>query len=376
MEIQRITYTAVILFALISSFLFESTDAKRSLMDQLRQQNRRLKRRLKQASWRTDFETYFRQTIATVTEAVTADVTTEADLMRSAIVLHIATSTLLSLTGRHILEVIELLNALVFTAWNIALLLKSDRATEFMAKFFILRSKIDICEVPALSLILSSFSHIQYGHFAANMAALASFGPAALHKLGSVGLAHLYTAGALASAVNQCLWPVYAPQLGLFSEPDTSSVGASGAICAIIIFTCCAFKNAIQTVATPDWLRAFVKSPYVQVPLGVLGLLWMGGDFWSMISASAVDMDKEADGGTDSDGGDVDAEGNDKQRICYTGHCGGFALGLVFFVVYTVCNVGLGAVWLHIVRSLQRKTRSARRALYRFRSMLFRRRRR
>ncbi|XP_055697019.1 presenilins-associated rhomboid-like protein, mitochondrial [Phlebotomus papatasi] len=119
------------------------------------------------------------------------------------------------------------MNLLVFGLWRV------PRLQPMMVKYF--------CSNPAARAIcwpmfLSTFSHYSLFHIFANMYVLRSFSGAAIHALGREQFVGLYLSAGVVSSLASYIYKTGVRQAGL-------SLGASGAIMAILAFVCTQFPD-------------------------------------------------------------------------------------------------------------------------------------
>ena len=210
-----------------------------------------------------------------------------------------------------------LLNALVFVAWQVTARNVGELSewrdehetytySEKMEAHFLDSSHTaaDLIKRPH-TMVLSAFSHQGYDHIMTNMGTLWAFYPPCMKLLGPRGFARLYTTGIISSK----LLPLYFRRYLALSRgqrpPDdrTRSLGASGAISAVVAWVClsCPHDKAYLTIPTFG-----DKGIETLAPLSVCGLLWLIKDIQG---ASGV------------------REPGEKANIDYDAHIGGAAGG-------------------------------------------------
>ncbi|CAO1405355.1 unnamed protein product [Diamesa serratosioi] len=124
------------------------------------------------------------------------------------------------------------LNVLVFGLWRV------PRMRPFMLKYF--------CSNPAGTAIcwpmfLSTFSHFSFFHLCANMYVLHSFSHGAVNFLGPEQFVGLYLSAGVISSFASYVYKVLTLQPGL-------SLGASGAIMAILAFVCTQYPDTKMSI--------------------------------------------------------------------------------------------------------------------------------
>ena len=195
-----------------------------------------------------------------------------------ALALHLAVSESLALCGKRVPEAIVVLNVIVFAAWHLSG--NGDASAPFSKAMD--SAFIDSCQGVEQqikrphTLVLPSFSHIQYHHLAANMAALWTFSPEVMAHAGPRGFARLYSAGSIFST----LLPLYYRRhltlhRGRTLAERVPSLGASGAISAVIMWVCLTCPMLETTITVPVVDNAGFSIP---APLAMWGLLWLCKD--------------------------------------------------------------------------------------------------
>jgi membrane associated rhomboid family serine protease len=105
---------------------------------------------------------------------------------------------------------------------------------EFMIRHFLQPLSWEKLRASPFSTFGSVFSHIDYGHIAANLSAFATFASVADKVLGGTRFAHLYLISSLSSSVFSC----FLHECGMTRSHATSGLGASGAISGVISWVC------------------------------------------------------------------------------------------------------------------------------------------
>lgn len=91
------------------------------------------------------------------------------------------------------------------------------------------------------TLLTSSFSHVDLTHLAVNMLTLYFFGGEALALLGAQRFLSLYTGSAVASGAAQAAWPLLSDR----TSPYTPSLGASGAVSSVVMWSILTYPRRI-----------------------------------------------------------------------------------------------------------------------------------
>ncbi|KAI6210194.1 Peptidase, S54 family [Aphelenchoides besseyi] len=152
------------------------------------------------------------------------------------------------------------LNALVFLVWRI------PQTKAFMYRWFTnsFASK-SLCS----PMLLSVFSHYSFLHLAVNMYVLYSFAPIAVERFLGVEqfIAFFTTAGVLSSFTS--LVQKYAVR------SNVRALGASGAICAILAYTCMRIPEArLSIIFMPFFTFSAEEAIYGLIAIDLLGLLF------------------------------------------------------------------------------------------------------
>jgi len=124
--------------------------------------------------------------------------------------------------GQRLFWPLCLVNVLVFAAWKVPVLMPG------MLRWFASNPAARAYRLPML---LSAFSHYSFLHLAVNMFVLHSFSTGAVQLIGPEQFLGLYLSGALVSSLGSYLY-----KMAVFSP--AVSMGASGAIMAILGFVC------------------------------------------------------------------------------------------------------------------------------------------
>ncbi|KRZ05909.1 Presenilins-associated rhomboid-like protein, mitochondrial [Trichinella zimbabwensis] len=172
------------------------------------------------------------------------------------------------------------LNVAVYLAWKIPKLHPLLKRY-FMCSYF----GASLCT----PMIYSVFSHINFLHMAVNMYVLWSFGPTLVRLTGLEQFAALYlTSGAVSSMCSLIIKAI--------KRDKKASVGASGAILAMLMYTCCKIPDAKLTIVFLPFLT-FTASQAIIMVVGfdVAGLLFrwrlfdhaahLGGSFFGILYA-------------------------------------------------------------------------------------------
>jgi len=125
-----------------------------------------------------------------------------------------------------IIAILVVLNVLVFIAWQ---MVSSEMQFNFMAENFLVSWNALVQGRP-WTLITSVFSHNAFYHILLNMIALISFGRIMVKVLGKKKFIIFYLiAGIVGSLVHSLV------SLTLIGDPSLNALGASGAICGVIL---------------------------------------------------------------------------------------------------------------------------------------------
>jgi len=240
----------------------------------------------------------------------------ETDLLERGLVMHGLLSLILSRIKQTILvDAIIITNGVVFVLWLLSGI--STSLQTFLEKYFVLQYNFQNKRTNVFSMIGHGFSHMDYKHLAANMAALNIFSEYAISTLGPFSFIQLFSGGLIASALTSCLWPNLAGYFGLEKSELECAVGASGAISAIITFVCLTYREYVIPIDTPNWLKIFLPQEKIEVSFEEAGIIWFVSDIFGLFYLNQYFDDDET------------MEKN--KNIDYSGHVGGSLFGLFFF---------------------------------------------
>lgn len=142
----------------------------------------------------------------------------------------------------HFIEVTNLVSGIVVINAFVYVLWKIPRIYPFMQRYFLCSP----CkEQSVLGSIFAAFSHENFLHLFCNMYVLLSFSTVTLSMFGKEQFLGVYLSGAAVSSFvsmcNKVAWKI-----------PTPSVGASGAICALIGATCLTYPDSQLSIAFID----------------------------------------------------------------------------------------------------------------------------
>ena len=159
-----------------------------------------------------------------------------------------------------VLKVLLILNIAVFICWQIL-------PVEFMAENFLV-SWTGVMSGRFWTLLTSVFSHNSFFHLFLNLFALQSFGSAVESYTGSRRLLQLYLLTGIAGSVLHCV-----VSDALLGYPELPALGASGAVCGIILFFSFSFPA-----------RKILFLAVIPVPAIWGSILLVGLDLWGLSS--------------------------------------------------------------------------------------------
>lgn len=145
--------------------------------------------------------------------------------------------------GQKVASVIIAMNVFVFMLWRIPAI------ETFMVKYFLCSPAMKATCMP---MFLSTFSHYSFLHMAANMYVLYSFSTTSVSLFGKEQFVALYCSAGVISSFFSHLYKVV-------SRSFATSLGASGALMAILSSSCVQFPDAILQV---------VFLPFLVIPAG------------------------------------------------------------------------------------------------------------
>jgi len=209
-----------------------------------------------------------------------------------------------------LVDAIIIINGLIFVLWIVSRKLSSLLQT-FLETYFVLDYNLQKQRTSMWSIIGHGFSHMDYKHLTANMAALNIFSDYAISTLGSLGFIQLFSGGLIVSAWTSCLWPTPVAKGFDGKESKMSTVvGASGPISAIITFVCLTYREYVIPIETPIWLKMFLPNDEIEVSFALAGLLWFVNDIFGSFYRNRYFNDDESN--------------MEKEKyIAYSSHVGG-----------------------------------------------------
>lgn len=163
-------------------------------------------------------------------------------------------------------------NVLVFCTWKMA---EGNRGLyRFMMQHFTC-SGVGVFRLHNYhTVITSTFSHKDVVHLLFNMVTFFTFGRELVYALGSARFLALYLGGGVISSICQTLWPRIVPRswpAWRDASPYTVSLGASGAINAVVAWSILAYPR--------NMLFLYGVLP---VPAALLGLGFIGVDAYNL----------------------------------------------------------------------------------------------
>lgn len=155
-------------------------------------------------------------------------------------------------------NVILIINGLIFALWMVL-------PTDLMAQHFLV-SMSGVASGKFWTLLTSVFSHNTVWHLLLNMFALRGFGQAVEGFIGPKRFLNLYLLTGLAGSLLHCLVSTY-----LLESPGLPALGASGAVCGIILFYSFSFPS-----------RKILLLALIPVPAIWGSILLVGLDLWGL----------------------------------------------------------------------------------------------
>ncbi|XP_031549256.1 presenilins-associated rhomboid-like protein, mitochondrial [Actinia tenebrosa] len=172
--------------------------------------------------------------------------------------------------GRKTATGIIFLNAVVFLLWKIP----TPQVQSAMWRWFVSHPII----APPLTLLTSCFSHIDFWHVAINMYVLWSFAPTIEALLGKEQFIAFYLSGGIIASFASQAFRILAKQ------PIRPSLGASGALFAVLSYVCISLPDTeLALVFLPWFTFSAGKALMGVVALDVAGLLFR----WQMFDHAA-----------------------------------------------------------------------------------------
>lgn len=178
-------------------------------------------------------------------------------------------------SGKSIIWAIVGANAVVFLAWKYA---ESPSSSVALRKRLINDFTVSSAGVlnygKIHTLLTATFSHKDFMHVGFNMLAFYSFGNQLIYLLPVPQFLALYLGGGLVSSLCQVYWPYIVPRSWPASRnisPYDRSLGASGAVNAIVMYNIMSFPKA-----------TVLLYGIVPLPAALLGLAFIGVDAYSL----------------------------------------------------------------------------------------------
>ena len=301
-----------------------------------------------------------------------------AVLLGLALMFHFVVSRVLD--HPNIIGIIQIVNSAVFALWFIAgTVLKRTVMLEFMKTHFTGTSHLRDHRRRPQRLVLPAFSHADRGHITGNIATLQFVGSFILPVIGHHEFAQVYSAGAIGTSLLKCLFPPLLVRLGLSdtinADATMPSLGASGAITAMMVYTCLVAPRATYKTKIP-----FLSDEEKEYPLIVCGAALVAADAYGAtrvkgevrtgdtvnvpdpdnpkrtIEAKVLKVresasgrrfftvhDEETDENWRVDEKEVDASGS---VVGHTAHLAGAIMGLAMFML----NRGIPQAYRHVYR--------------------------
>lgn len=183
------------------------------------------------------------------------------------------------------------INLAIYVAWQVASLPEHRRTLmPFLNRHFVSSYKDGLTPQRLHSKLLSGYSHLDGEHLASNMLGLILFAPKLSKSFGRRRFSYFYVASIFASELFDQV--IYRPR---FQKPKQlrflfwkitipiDSLGASGAISALLMYSC--LKHPFERF---DVSKLAGLDEKFEVPGFVLALLSVAGDLWSGKGASSI----------------------------------------------------------------------------------------
>ncbi|RYH18208.1 rhomboid family intramembrane serine protease [archaeon] len=182
--------------------------------------------------------------------------------------------------GKSVLWAIVGANAMVFLAWSYT---ESASGSVMLRKRLINDFTVSSAGVlnygKIHTLLTATFSHKDFMHVGFNMLAFYSFGNQLLYLLPVPQFLALYLGGGLVSSLCQVYWPYIVPRswpASRYISPHDRSLGASGAVNAIVMYNIMSFPKA-----------TVLLYGIVPLPAALLGLAFIGIDAYSLYKGNS-----------------------------------------------------------------------------------------
>jgi membrane associated rhomboid family serine protease len=109
--------------------------------------------------------------------------------------------------------------------------------------------------------------------------------------------------------------------IGLADEDSTLSLGASGAISAVISFVCLVHRGSKVDIDIFSWLKAFIAKENIRTSLAIAGMIWFCSDCVGLLKLNHI-----------FEGNNESTE--DEKNIAFSSHVGGSIFGFLFALIY------------------------------------------
>jgi membrane associated rhomboid family serine protease len=208
-------------------------------------------------------------------------------------------------------DVIVVANALIWFAWQVG-------DTSWMFRHFVMHHKGTRCR--QYGMLTSAFSHSDVAHLVGNMASLLTFAPKIEQRMGNRKFSFFYVTSIYASELFDAL--VYRPRFqkqGIISrvlDLKPGSLGASGAISALIGYYACSFPNDQFT------LKDFSEEP---IPAWTVALTMFLVDILALSGPN----------------------------VGYGAHIGGFLFGASYVAINRLFGAEIKAIWFKVKYALK-----------------------
>lgn len=269
--------------------------------------------------------TFYSTSVTNIRRLLTTNPDSEIALFHTAVILHCIFSASLTSSGKHVLKFLEISNWVIFLGWQIVRFSENKELSNWMVSTFTFNPDYKSRRSRPLCMIAAACSQMDFAHLAGNMAAMSTFCPMAIKALGYSGFAQLYSGGSLASKLFYCIWPTISSEFGIDEDRGVPTLGASGAISAVIGFVCLCFREVIIETPVPAWLQSSIPHRTWKIPLGLAGVMWTCADIWGLSKLEAVLFQNKA--------------GHVSQNVNYAGHLGGTTFGITFYFIFKLSQL-------------------------------------
>ena len=151
----------------------------------------------------------------------------------------------------HSTVIIAAVNIAVHTAWTMARIEKDVKLFRFLNRNFVLHSD-DLAKGRVHTILLAAFSHKCEIHLTSNLSALLLFGPKIAKNMGNRVFSYFYVAAIYASDLfDQMIYSKFHRKYirVLFWKLPIGSLGASGAISAVLAYSCFKYPHERYAVS-------------------------------------------------------------------------------------------------------------------------------